>query len=156
MPPRGSLASPPAKALTTGGQLRCRVLWMRRCKEALCVIDCVRHCFGFPGRLFHSRGRCDAGGRTLQQRLHAPWFVLLYSYIQLFSLIVTLISYLHCYIGCHSSSCMFYTLLLSTCNKFCLPLTRSKFKKLISGQRLQNLRAHGHRVALALALACWI
>ena len=74
------LISPPANALTTSGQLCCHVLWMRRCKEALCLIDCVRHWFGFPGRLFHSRGCCDAGCRALQQWLHAPWFVLFYSY----------------------------------------------------------------------------
>lgn len=89
---------PRTNPLVSSDQLCCRVFWMRRCKEALCLIDCVRHWFGFPGRLFHSRRCCDAGCRALQQRLHAPWLVLFHLHRP--NLCISIHSYSHYFVCC--------------------------------------------------------
>lgn len=69
------IISAPTSTQITSGQQCCSVLCMRRCKQALCLTNCVRHWLGFPGRLFDPRGCSDAGRRAVQQRLHAPWSV---------------------------------------------------------------------------------
>lgn len=98
-------------------------------KRPLCLNDCVHHWFGFTGRLFHSRGCCDAGCRALQQWLHAPWFVFFYSsrhgVFKRFSLIVTLVFCRHTRkLSLLFLCCMSYGFLRSTCHRCSLPPAR--------------------------------
>lgn len=117
-------------------------------RRLLCLNDWVHHWFASTGRLFHSRGCCDAGRRPLQQWLHAPWLVFFCSsrhgVFKRFSLVVTLVFYLHTReLSLLFLCCMFagsYVLLVTD---FVLPFLHVyiTFKKQSSGQRLENLRA---------------